>query len=33
MHVYANPEGTKEKKDSYIGTAVYALVPFSVEEG
>jgi hypothetical protein len=31
--VYVNPEGTKEKKDQYIGTAVYGLVPFSVEDG
>lgn len=33
MHVYVNPDGTKEKKDQYIGTAVYGLVPFSVENG
>jgi len=32
MHVYVNPEGTKEKKDQYVGTAVYGLVPFSVED-
>jgi len=32
MRVYVNPEGTKEKKDQYIGTAVYGLVPFSVED-
>jgi len=31
--VYVNPDGTKEKKDQYIGTAVYGLVPFSVENG
>jgi TolB-like protein/Flp pilus assembly protein TadD len=30
MRVYVNPEGTKERKDQYIGTAVYGLVPFSV---
>ena len=30
--VYVNPEGTKDKKDQYIGTAVYGLVPFSVED-
>jgi adenylate cyclase len=30
MRVYVNPEGTKERKDQYIGTTVYGLIPFSV---
>jgi hypothetical protein len=28
--IYDNPEGTPEKKDEYIGVAVYGFVPFSV---
>ena len=28
--VFKNPEGTKEKKDEYIGIAAYGFVPFSV---
>lgn len=28
--IYNNPEGTPEKKDEYIGVAVYGFVPFSV---
>ena len=28
--VYVNPEGMPEKKDEYIGVAVYGFVPFSV---
>ena len=32
MRVYFNPEGTKERKDQYVGTAVYGLVPFSVDD-
>jgi tetratricopeptide (TPR) repeat protein len=30
MHVYVNPEGTKELKNEYVATTVYGLVPFSV---
>jgi len=30
MRVYVNQEGTKEKKNQYIGTTVYGPVPFSV---
>jgi tetratricopeptide (TPR) repeat protein len=28
--IYDNPEGTHEKKDEYIGVAVYGFVPFSL---
>jgi tetratricopeptide (TPR) repeat protein len=28
--IYDNPEGTPEKRDEYIGVAVYGFVPFSV---
>jgi len=30
LTIYSNPEGTLEKKDDYIGMAVYGFVPFSV---
>ena len=28
--IYNNPEGMPEKKDEYIGVAVYGFVPFSI---